>query len=463
MSITNEAMAAWCRRLLDADPTAPKLSLEQYVDGCPRLDSLADVPSATRVLIRGDVDAKPGEKIGDGDIRLRSMKATLEFGRQRGWVQVICGHIGRKPEGSLDKVAKRIGEILGCEVTFVTDWLDPETNQVTAEAAEAVKLAAPGDVIVLENARKYPIERVLWKAKASDVDALAPSLATLANEVAAKIATVYVSEAFSANNLDASACVLPATMERVALGDYVASQFDGPLKDCLKSELVIFSGLKIDKLDNLEAMIRRGTVHQVIAAGSVATALKKAAAQLGGGDFHLGMSQDPANAAEPYYIPPERIEQAKKMLTDAEAKGVEFVMPVDFVLEDGSVSDEIGPGNQQFDVGPKSSEHYAEAVSRFIDSAKQSPEPSVAFHNGVFGMFEDPRFEAGTKKFVPELKRMTDSGIKVYVGGGEGGKAIERYGKEDWVACSFTAGGTVLKALGGKQIPYLVALEMAAK
>ena len=462
MTITTDAMAVWCRKLLGADPSAPKLSLEDYVAATPRLDSLADVPSGTPVLIRGDVDAKPGATVGEGDIRLRSMKETLEFGRQHGWIQVIFGHIGRKPEGSLDKVARRIGEILGCEVALVEDWLDPETNTVTDEAAQAVKSAAPGDVIVLQNTRKYDIERALWKANPEDVEPLAGPLATLANSVAEKVAKVYVSEAFSAGNLDTSTSVIPAAMDRVALGGYVASQFDGPLMDCVKAQMVIFSGLKIDKLDNLEAMISRGTIRRVIAAGSVAMALKKASAQIDGGDFDLGMSEDPANAAEPYYIPPERIEQAKQMITDGKAKGVEFVMPVDFVLQDGQVSDAVGPGNQQFDVGPKSSEQYAATVTRFIESAKDAPEPAVAFHNGVFGMFEDARFEAGTKKFVPELKRMNDAGIKVYVGGGEGGKALERYGREDWITCCFTAGGTVLKALGGKRVPYLVALEMAA-
>ena len=168
MPITTQAMAAWCRGLLGADPSAATLSLEQYLAAVPRLESLADVPRGTPVLVRGDVDAKPGEKVGDGDIRLRSMRETLEFGRQRGWIQIIFGHIGRKPEGSLDKVAKRIGDILGCQVTLVKDWLDPATNTVTDAAAKAVKSAAPGDVIVLENARKYPIEQVLWKAKPAD-------------------------------------------------------------------------------------------------------------------------------------------------------------------------------------------------------------------------------------------------------------------------------------------------------
>ena len=59
--------------------------------------------------------------------------------------------------------------------------------------------------------------------------------------------------------------------------------------------------------------------------------------------------------------------------------------------------------------------------------------PRVVFHNGVFGMFEDSRFEEGTREFVAQLKRMTDAGLKVYIGGGEGGAALEKYGRPDWV------------------------------
>ena len=87
----------------------------------------------------------------------------------------------------------------------------------------------------------------------------------------------------------------------------------------------------------------------------------------------------------------------------------------------------------------------------------------MAFHNGVFGMFEDPQFESGTKRFMAQLKRMNDAGVEVYVGGGEGGKALEKYGQEDWVTHVFTAGGTVLNALGSEPVPYLVALRMAAR
>jgi phosphoglycerate kinase len=288
---------------------------------------------------------------------------------------------------------------------------------------------------------------------------LAPKLARLANEFAAKLSTIYVFEALSAGSLDACSVVVPAAMDRVALGCYVENEFTGPMLRCLDAQLVIFSGLKIDKLDDLSAMVGRGKIRRVFAAGSLAMALKKAAAELDGRKCCLGVAEDPTHSEQPYYIPRERIEQAKRMIGDGRAKGIEFVLPVDVVIADGSVVDELRPSDQQFDVGPKTSALFENKVSQFLTEPGSD---KVAFHNGVFGMFEDPRFEGGTKRFVPQLKRMTDASVEVYIGGGEGGTALEKYGKEDWVTHVFTAGGTVLNALGSEPVPYLVALRAAA-
>ncbi len=463
MTVTAEKMVTWCRGLLGDDPSEPKLPIEKYLAAIPRLPSLADLPSGTPVLIRGDVDAKPGAKIGDGDIRLRSMKGTIDFCRNKGWKVIIFGHIGREPEKSLAKVGTRLGEILGCEVAFISDWLDPATTCIKDETAATIQSAAPGSVILLENSRKYDIERVLWKAKPADLPKLAGQLAKLANEFTSKVAEVYIHEAFSAGSLDASSVAVPVGMKRVALGEYEAEQFDVQLQDCLDAQLVIFSGLKADKLDDMEAMIARGKIRTIICAGALSGSLRKAAAQLEGKDVNLGVAQDPAHKDKPYFAPSFRIEQAKKMLTEGRAKGIEFVLPVDCVIQDGSVVVEPGPGNEQFDVGPASGARFADAVTRFIAAHKNDKSPAVAFHNGVFGMFEDPRFENGTKSFVPQLKRMKDAGIKVYIGGGEGGASLERYGQPDWVTYVFTAGGTVLNALGSEPVPYLVALTMATK
>ena len=221
---------------------------------------------------------------------------------------------------------------------------------------------------------------------------------------------------------------------------------------------MIFSGLKIDKLDDLEAMINRGKI--------IARVLGRfacdGAAQSGGCSstariFVWAWPRIRLARRKPYYIPPERIEQAKRMLTSGREKGIKFVLPVDWVIQDGSVVDKLKPGDQQFDIGPKTSELFEREVGEFLEI-----DGAVAFHNGVFGMFEDSRFEEGTKRFIPQLKRMTDNGVEVYIGGGEGGAALEKYGEESWVTHVFTAGGTVLNALGGEPVPFLVALRMAA-
>jgi phosphoglycerate kinase len=452
-------------RILKGFEARENLALADYLAAIPRLTALADVPRETSILVRGDVDAKPGAKLGEGDIRLRSMKETLEFGRGKGWKQIIFGHLGRKqpdkPIGSLAKVAARLGEILGCEVPLIEDWLDEATNTVKSHAAEKIAAAAPGSVLVLQNVRAYDIETVLWKAKEPALPEIAAKLATFASSLAEKVASVYINEALSAGSLDASSTVVPLAMQRVALGAYVAREFDAPMQECLQAKLVVFSGIKIDKLDDLEAMIDRGTIRTVLSAGSLAMALKKADAQLAGKDFSLGVAEDAAQKGKPYYIPPERIEQAKRMVQAGKSHGIEFVLPVDFKLGDERVVETLAPGDQQFDIGPKTIALFAEKVSRFI--AENRGQRAVVFHNGVFGMFEDARFEVGTKAFIAQLRRMKDAGLAVYVGGGEGGTALEKYGQPDWVTHCFTAGGTVLNALGAEPVPYLLALRAAAK
>jgi phosphoglycerate kinase len=459
MAVTKEAMQDWCQVLLGAK-ARPHETLAAYLAAIPRLHDLADLPSGTPVLVRGDVDAKPGPKVGDGDIRLRSMLDTLNYGRGKDWKMIVFGHIGRKPEQSLKAVGQRLAELLGCEVSLIEDWLDESTLTIRDRVKDQIAAAPAGSVLLLDNTRRYDIERVLWKAKPDDLAKLAEPLAQLANEFAEKIAKAYVNEALSAGSLDASSTIIPAAMDRVALGDYVAKEFDGPMMRCLAAQLVVFSGIKIDKLDDLEAVIGRGAAKVIFSAGSLAMALKKADAELQGQQFPLGMSEDPAHSDKPTHIPRERIEQAKRMLTEGRAKGIEFVLPVDFVLQDGRVSETLGPQDAQFDIGPKSHDHFAQAIGHF---AQRPGQDKIAFHNGVFGMFEDPRFEEGTRSFMKQLGRLKRSGVEVYIGGGEGGTAQEKYGQPDDVTHTFTAGGTVLNALGSEPVPYLVALCMAAE
>ncbi len=115
----------------------------------------------------------------------------------------------------------------------------------------------------------------------------------------------------------------------------------------------MFSGIKIDKLDDLDAMIARGKInphllrwftrHGAQEGGSVARWTR----------LPTRVTEDPAHADKPYYIPPDRIEQAKRMVQSGRQQGIEFVLPIDFTLADGSVVTALKPGDQQFDIGPQ--------------------------------------------------------------------------------------------------------------
>lgn len=465
MTISPERVVEWCEELL-AGAGASEPSFEESLRGIPVVSDLGGLPAGTRVLVRGDLDAGIKDERVVDDVRPRSMLETLRYGIDRGWVQIIFGHRGRDPELSLRPVAQCFEKLLGRTIAFVPDWMD-DSGTILDGAARVIAEQSPGGIVLLENTRRYSLERVLWKAKAADLPEIAAPLATLLQGIQEKVARVEINEGFSASNPDVSSAVVPAAVDRVALGFYLHEQLAEHVTRAREAQLVVFSGLKIEKLSDLESILDRGQVRMVIAAGSLAMALKKAAAELDGTDFSMGKAGDARCKGEKYYIAPERVAQAKRMIGHGRETGVEFVLPVDFVLADGSVAEQIPTDGQQLDVGPRSSERFADKVAEFIlwHDSRQSPtgRPAVAFHNGVFGKFEDPRFETGTRRFMEQLKRLHHAGVNVYVGGGEGGAALEKYGAPDWVTHVFTAGGTVLKALGTKPIPYLKAMAMAIR
>jgi phosphoglycerate kinase len=142
---------------------------------------------------------------------------------------------------------------------------------------------------------------------------------------------------------------------------------------------------------------------------------------------------------------------------------VELVLPVDFVLDNGEIAKEIPHDRVQFDVGPETRELFLKKVSEYIYKSKQSSEPFTMFYNGVFGKFEDSRYEVGTREFISHLRTMTQAGISTYVGGGEGRLALLKYGSISDVTHAFTAGGTILKSLSDRHIPFLKAMYLQNK
>ena len=183
------------------------------------MQALSDLPSGTTVLVRGDVDAKPGAKVGEGDIRLRSMADTLRFGRERAGNKSYWDISAASREESLAKVARRLGELMQCEVPLVTDWLDESTLTIRDDAVEPHSRSVPGQHIV---AGKHALLRNRARALEGQARRFAqvwPSRSRgLRINSPKRSRADYVNEALSAGSLDSSSTIVPAAMERVALG-----------------------------------------------------------------------------------------------------------------------------------------------------------------------------------------------------------------------------------------------------
>lgn len=426
----------------------------------PRIDQLT-LPHGARVLVRCDLDVPLANGQVADDSRLKAILPSIRYALDQGWIPILMGHLGRAPDNSLAPVAKHLENMLGLDLTFVTDWIDETSGKLDTGFCALIRKLPAGQPVMLENTRKYAVERLMWKLPPSEFDSACGKLYALGAELYEHVSQTLINEALAASNFDFSSAVLPLVMDKVAYGFYVSSELTEHVRSARESSLVIFSGLKIDKLDDLEEIIKRGKLKMIICAGSLAMVFKKARANFDGTNFCLGLAEEDKSAK--IYIPQERIEQAARMLTECDKQGIDVALPLDFVLDDGSVGGTVPAGGAQMDIGPETRKLFEEKLVEFADS-KVNP---ALFYNGVFGKFEDERFAAGTRSFIASLKRATDSGVRTYVGGGEGRMALLKYGKLEDVTHAFTAGGTILKSLGAKHIAYVKAnylqSQLAAK
>jgi phosphoglycerate kinase len=448
MLIDEPSISNWCRQVLD--PLGIAASFDECIDAIPQLDALSDLPPGTRVLVRCDTNVV-FDAAGrlENKARLISLLETLQFGRERGWVQIVHGHIGVDGHESLRLVAGELGRLLGCDIHFLPDWMDNESGQVFDSVGEAVSRLAAGSVAMLENARRYSLELSLWRPRPKSLAPFIAQLTNYARTIREQLAVVHVNEGFAASNCDLSSVLVPFAMDRVAWGRHVARELSGPVRAAREAVAVIFSGAKFNKLDDLAAVIRRGQVRLFVLGGLLALPFLQAMAELAGRKFEIGRRDE---------VPAERIEQARRIMREMRKRGIELLLPVDFVLEDGSVSDRIPPGMAQRDVGPRTLALFAERLSSFVSERPGS----VVFHNGVLGQFERPEFAVGTRCFLGCLHQLHMGGTRVYIGGGEGGTALARFGDPTRVTHCFTAGTTILKALGDDPIPYVRALYLAS-
>lgn len=423
--------------------------MAEMLDAIPTLETLSDLAAGTTVLLRGDLDVQVADGEVAEDVRLRSMLATIRFGLDRGWRWIVLGHIGRRPELSLAPVAKRLGELCEVPVAFAADWLEESTGLVLAQAQELAASQPNASLLVLENTRKYEIERALWSVSREDVDATARGLLASADSMREAFSGYLVNEGLSASNLDFSSCVLPLAMSAATLGRYTRGELSLALDALATVDCVIFSGVKANKLDDLEDIVSTRPLRTVIVGGALAIALRKARAEMDGESFTYGLPEaDPKSVA---HMPRERIEQGRRILELCDAHAIEVLLPVDYRLDDETVVEDIPDDRCQLDIGPQT---LARFVSALRDRAADGS-IKTAYLNGSVGVFEDPRYEQGTKGVIEAFCELTSQGVETFVGGGDARVALLQFSSEQAVTHTFTAGGTILKVMKSSPIGYV--------
>ena len=451
----SETFADALRRAAGFDPV--HVPIEERLEQIPTLESLADLPEGTPVWIRADLDVADHDGVIGDDPRLASLHETLEFGRKHGWRMLLIGHRGRDANKTLEYVYQKLKATeTGCG-PFIKDWFDEHAETLTGIAVKGVESLQPGQFLVFENVRQYDFERRLWTA----VEEQLPLVTDHFSRIAAAFrqgATVYVNDAIASGNKDFSTTALPLAMGRVALGAFARREFAEHVVRAREAGLISFSGMKLDKLKQLHGIVKRGAVEMILAGGSLAMALRKAEGEVRGEDVSIGAAGLTANKEEKAYVPPSAIERARQLLLDAQEKGVEVVLPIDFVTEDGSVTSDLGPEQWQRDIGPETRALFDSKSKAWAERTERK----TAFHNGVMGQFENSAFAHGTIALVATLKDLNAAGVAVYVGGGEGRAALERFASLDDVTHAFTAGGTILKCLADRPLPFLEALAAQA-
>ena len=373
-----------------------------------------------RVLMRVDFNV-PLDKSGaiTDDTRISAALPTIQYAIEHGASLVLMSHLGRPkgvdPAQSLKPAAARLSELLGKPVTFAADCVGAA---VEAQAA-ALK---PGEVMLLENLRFHKEE------EKNDPD-FAKQLARLGD--------VYVCDAFGSAHrahasVEAVAHFLPA-----AAGFLMEKEINFISKVLLSPErplVAILGGAKIsDKLPVIQNLLPK--VDQLLIGGGMANTFLKAKG------YELGDS----------LVEQDAVAMARQIL---ETSGDKLVLPVDVVVADKFANDastatvavdSIRPGWRALDIGGQSAINFA----KIIAGAK------MIVWNGPMGVFEMPKFAAGTTAVA---KAVAESGAISVIGGGDSVAAVEQAGVADKITHISTGGGASLEFLEGKTLPGVAVL-----
>ncbi len=372
----------------------------------PQLEDLLPL-EGKRVLLRADFNV-PMRENADGsreitdDLRIRAALPTIEWLQEHGATVTACSHLGR-PKGAPDPKYS----------------MDP----VRAKLAEL----APG-VTLLENLR-------------FDAGETGNDPAFVQQLIEGQDA--YINDAFGASHRAHASIVGPPQFLPSAAGRLLAKEVEvlgGMRTDARHPFLAILGGSKVsDKIGVIEALLPI-VDHLIVGGGMCFTFL---AAQ----GHHIGDS----------LFEEDMVDTCRKLLA---SDGDKLHLPSDVTAmgPDGKIGDPEAGGEVRqlhttipngwmgLDIGPGSSAEFTDLIH----------EARTIFWNGPMGVFEDPRFEAGTRTIaeaVAEAKAFT------VVGGGDSAAAVAQFGLARDIDHISTGGGASLELLEQGDLPGLSALR----
>lgn len=391
-------------------------------DTVTKLRSLHDADVAgKRVLLRVDFNVPIVDgRVGD-DTRMRASLPTIQFILDHGASIVLVSHLGR-PKGQprdelrLAPVAAHLSSMLSRPVKYAPDVVGPEAQHL----ASALQ---PGDLLLVENVRFEAGE------ERNDPD-FARALG--------KLGDIFVNDAFgTAHRAHAStvgvAMLLPAhagfLMEREL--EILQRLLERPERPFV----AILGGAKVsDKLGVMVHLLDR--VDGLLVGGGMANTFLLAQG------LNVGASLAERDLQD----------QARDILSQAAAKGVEVVLPVDVVVApsleaEGAVrvTASVPPDQGIFDIGPATAERFGGYIER----------AATVFWNGPMGVFERPSFAGGTQAVA---RAVATTQATTVVGGGDSIAAIEQLRLADHIDHVSTGGGASLELLEGKELPGVAVL-----
>ena len=363
----------------------------------PTLADLGDV-NGKRVLVRTDFNVPMENGEITDDFRIRAALPTINWLTERGATVVTASHLGR-PKG--------------------------QPNPKYAMDAVRARLGelAPG-VELLENLRFNPGE------EGNDPAFVAQLIEGI---------DAYVDDAFGAAHRAHASIVGPPKTLPSAMGLLLQKEVEvllGLRNSPKRPFVAVLGGSKIsDKLGVVEALLN--VVDSLVIGGAMCFTF------LAAQGYPIGAS----------LWEPDQVDTCKRLLETSKAMGKTIHLPEDLVGVDAAgnfatFGIRLPEGAKGFDIGPGT----AAAFSDVIMDAR------MVFWNGPMGMFEDPRFEAGTRTVA---QAMADTKAFTVVGGGDSAAALAQFGLDDEVDHVSTGGGASLELIELGDLPGLVALRGA--